>query len=627
MRQEGQHTLHMINYIFWPSEVFRKESQFEDKPLLAIAIKLEGADHVVLDVEPLMSFEKCTSLKYPYTIIGKRDVHGNWSIDIPDFIIVEFEVPKLRLMQFFSVEPISLILPEKEIADEGSYRELTNLEGLVNYERYQTKNENLRKTVDVINLYHSHLYAFKKTYPNIGHFNENLDIGISSLQKWYTSTAIHKILCHTLFYLTIGIYYITFYGSLLLRTTFSSLVNISATAKQIDLRFQQFCYFPSQFLRIKKNVTLREEIPHFDRPTDKSDSTKKELPCKYYPDYIRFYNTIWLIVNDLSFGLIIGAYLKDHHEIIVDKLSELISTTLYDKMINVTQFLAGNPFGIKLNDELASFLSELFLWIIEFSYNSLIKFTSDKDKLSTFFKFVTRALCTFGASFGISLIIDFFSLLSFHIYLFYHISSKIYYWQVNAMISLFYLFCGKKRNILRQRIDYDYFELDELLMGTLLFIVLVFLMPTVLSFYFCYTLLWLLAVYIHIILDSAIGLINHFPLFALLLRIKDPKRLPGGILISSKRLKSNVLIFKLANNPLKVNMMFKPFSSSMNKIKGNYFSMSTFKKLISGVPIKVNRSDLYDVLYSSLPEKPGNITELIPQLGANLPDGKRKMKK
>ena len=54
------------------------------------------------------------------------------------------------------------------------------------------------------------------------------------------------------------------------------------------------------------------------------------------------------------------------------------------------------------------------------------------------------------------------------------------------MTSLFNLFRGKRRNILRQRLDHCDYDKDQLLLGTMLFTVLSFLFPTTAVFYFLF---------------------------------------------------------------------------------------------------------------------------------------------
>jgi hypothetical protein len=93
----------------------------------------------------------------------------------------------------------------------------------------------------------------------------------------------------------------------------------------------------------------------------------------------------------------------------------------------------------------------------------------------------------FGASMIMSLASDAVGLMTAHIYLFYTIAARIYNWQLGVLWSLFNLFRGKKFNVLRNRLDSTDYDLDQLLLGTILFTVLFFLFPTVIVYYvlFC----------------------------------------------------------------------------------------------------------------------------------------------
>lgn len=109
-----------------------------------------------------------------------------------------------------------------------------------------------------------------------------------------------------------------------------------------------------------------------------------------------------------------------------------------------------------------------------------------------------------GASFTISLAADLLNATTLHLYLFYLIAAKLHSWQVKAILSLFNLFrgmfslmslqpeslvlkfsclLGQRQNPLRKRIDAADYDLDQLLLGTILFTVLIFLFPTVAVYY------------------------------------------------------------------------------------------------------------------------------------------------
>lgn len=130
----------------------------------------------------------------------------------------------------------------------------------------------------------------------------------------------------------------------------------------------------------------------------------------------------------------------------------------------------------------------------------------------------------------IALFSDLLSLLTVHIYSFYLASGRIYHWQLNILISLFHLFRGKKHNVLRNRIDSCDYDLDQLLVGTILFTLLFFLLPTVVVFYLNFAIARMVIITLKAIFDTMLSCLNHFPLFALMLRVKDPGRLPGSLL-------------------------------------------------------------------------------------------------
>lgn len=127
----------------------------------------------------------------------------------------------------------------------------------------------------------------------------------------------------------------------------------------------------------------------------------------------------------------------------------------------------------------------------------------------------------------LSLLSDLLSLMTFHVHCFYVASARMYSWQLSILISLFHLFRGKKRNVLRNRIDSCDYELDQLLLGTILFTLISFLLPTVVVFYLTFALARMSIICVKACLDTLLAGLNHFPLFALMLRIKDSRRLPG----------------------------------------------------------------------------------------------------
>ncbi|AET37839.1 phosphatidylinositol N-acetylglucosaminyltransferase Ecym_2086 [Eremothecium cymbalariae DBVPG len=600
-------------HVYWP-KVLLGNSEI-DVELCVIAYQKEGADLVVLSLVTEEQYKR--EVNEPFVKIGIIDRHGEFQFELhmkngAKVKVIEFVPPKLTLMQFFSLEPISLTLPEKLQVDsfEDHLESPSNYLKLMNYSKLKADNQ-LRASLDIINMYYKHLETFNCLYPEYAERKLDFTKVWTNAKKWARLTFGYRIFCHLLLYSVVVIRLSAGGLSALLNWDKLPLISISATMQQIDLRAQQICYIPVQYMRINGGVSLQTADPRLTqtekrnvissgKPNDRRKSFSfQSLPCEYYPDYIRLYNTLWLIANDVSLGVTLGALLLEKRIPLSQALHFGLHVALFEYPIRITKFLVENPFGIKLNAELSKFLSELFIWIMQFAYTLFIAPLSLTSTLDKFILFVAHISTLFGATLALAIFVDCISLLSLHISLFYLISARLYRWQITVMAALFYLFWGKKINVLRNRIDNHTFNLDQMLMGTLIFIVLIFLFPTVLAFYLTYTIMKLLFVAISTVLKSLMALLNHFPLFALLLRLKDPRRLPGGISIKLKGFN-----YVLENNPLKVSMMFQPYADSMSIVAQKFMSLKTIHDVILGQPIMVHQVSLYHVLYSSLPLKP-----------------------
>jgi phosphatidylinositol glycan class Q protein len=93
---------------------------------------------------------------------------------------------------------------------------------------------------------------------------------------------------------------------------------------------------------------------------------------------------------------------------------------------------------------------------------------------------------------------------------------------------------GKKWNVLRNRIDSYEYKVDQLLLGTLLFTVLLFLLPTVAMYYLVFSLLRTSVLAVHVMINISINLLARIPIYGLLIWLFDPLQLPGGIKLNLK---------------------------------------------------------------------------------------------
>jgi phosphatidylinositol N-acetylglucosaminyltransferase subunit Q len=394
-----------------------------------------------------------------------------------------------------------------------------------------------------------------------------------------------------------------------------ALKDLSACCQQVHLRLQQFTYYPVQYMELRKRHDTWSSIP-----------TRNS-------DYIRFYNSLWLVVNDVIIGIALGSFIIENATATSDFLARVLNGYTIEGLERMIRWLMSYPGGLKLNTELAAFLGDLFLWVIEYwSTTSTLVVMPHLPKIIYFIGFSSFA----GASLPISIFSDLLSLLTLHIYCFYIASARIFNWQLTIIFSLFQLFRGKKRNVLRNRIDNCDYDLDQLLLGTILFTLLFFLLPTVIVFYLTFASARMAIITLKATLDTCLACLNHFPLFALMLRLKDSKRLPGGIYLAllkpeiskaptfsdeegsgsdldeeSARRQSTISYVSLSSTPLSIRQIFSQYFQLGSRIQKHYLSPTVFSKLLTGRFIPpISRDSMYQMQYTVLPRTRVAVSEL-----------------
>lgn len=214
------------------------------------------------------------------------------------------------------------------------------------------------------------------------------------------------------------------------------------------------------------------------------------------------------------------------HKEYMFKLAKLV---LMEYGINQITFYLGwinfQPAGLKLNPELNAFLNHLFLWMVKSWQVILLYSQSFGDNL-----FSLTLICNnFGLSFGISIVMDIISISTIHVMLFYIIACRLYRWNLNIITSAFNLFRGRKWNPLRKRIDSASYDIDQLLIGAVIFALFCFLLPTITVYYVLFSMAVSFFMIILSFFQLFLAFLNHFPLFSIILYIIDSKRLPSSI--------------------------------------------------------------------------------------------------
>ncbi|XP_052516728.1 phosphatidylinositol N-acetylglucosaminyltransferase subunit Q isoform X3 [Budorcas taxicolor] len=262
-------------------------------------------------------------------------------------------------------------------------------------------------------------------------------------------------------------------------------------------------------------------------------------------------NTLVSVLLDMALGLLLLSWLhrKDRFAQLAEALVP-VADRVAEELQHLLQWLMGVPAGLKMNRALDQVLGRFFLYHIHLwiSYIHL---------MSPFIEHILWHLglsACLGLTVALSILSDIISLLTFHIYCFYVYGARLYCLKIHGLSSLWRLFRGKKWNVLRQRVDSCSYDLDQLFIGTLLFTILIFLLPTTALYYLVFTLLRLLVVTVQGLVHLLVDLINSLPLYSLGLRLCRPYRLAAGV-------KFRVLEHE-AGRPLRLLMQVNPLPFS-----------------------------------------------------------------
>ncbi|WWC60412.1 uncharacterized protein I303_102984 [Kwoniella dejecticola CBS 10117] len=341
-----------------------------------------------------------------------------------------------------------------------------------------------------------------------------------------TRRYIHQ-LCKSSFDLILRVWYYplsfiylcarTIYAICDAETPLGKLRCYSSTIDQISLRLSQRLKGPERF----KSTRAVDAI-----------EVKSEK-------YIQFWNVVWLIFNDVILGYSARQFILLYASSIQDGIVKSFDDYLIDMPITALKWLNDWPVGLKLNTPLSQFFCT--------GLGSLIQGWGDivGPLLPVILPALIRivaSLSMLGLTFTISFLKDSISILTAHFYLCHVIMRWIFDWQLESLSGLWNLFRGKRWNVLRKRTDSYEYDVDQLFLGTLLFTVSAFLFPTVLTYFELFALIRIGLIGVEKGLGIVIKGLNSFPLFELMLRVKEPSRLPAGIHFKLRRLDSAGLL-------------------------------------------------------------------------------------
>ncbi|SBS94462.1 phosphatidylinositol N-acetylglucosaminyltransferase subunit GPI1, putative (GPI1) [Plasmodium ovale curtisi] len=184
-----------------------------------------------------------------------------------------------------------------------------------------------------------------------------------------------------------------------------------------------------------------------------------------------------------------------------------------------------NPLGLKLNNNFTSFIGSVIVSILDkWDY-----FKNIFPLRSSVVVDIFRVSSLLGFSFFLSLLIDYLKLITAHVSLIFFFLKKLCSIFHSNIYSLYLLFNGKKWNILKLRVDTNYYTNEEVILGTILFTILIFLYPTVLVLFSAFGIIYFMINRFTYSLSIVKDVILYSPFYVLFLSSSSNKYISKGI--------------------------------------------------------------------------------------------------
>ncbi|CAN0166178.1 unnamed protein product [Ectocarpus sp. 12 AP-2014] len=252
---------------------------------------------------------------------------------------------------------------------------------------------------------------------------------------------------------------------------------------------------------------------------------------RHQPAERRVEGLVWLshwlfgVAADASLGIVACALLLRHTEAAARAAHQALHLLHVDVLSEELEWLNYFPAGFKLNVPLTHTLGSLTLVGME-AYASIVGQLAQWEGATM----KAIAICAAGGGLTTALAVahDILRLLTLHTATAHTAFAALHNLHSSLLGSLWQLFRGRKRNVLRCRVDTCMYDACQLLLGTLVFTVLSFLTPTISVYYTFFCIVQAVAVGGQAVLACMFVLINELPVYRFLLLLTSPERLLSG---------------------------------------------------------------------------------------------------
>lgn len=198
-----------------------------------------------------------------------------------------------------------------------------------------------------------------------------------------------------------------------------------------------------------------------------------------------------------------------------------------EALVRDMAWLASDPGGFKLNLPLTQRLGAVVVVVAQLYTAALQQATAGLTSAlppAPHASWAVAAGTMAGATTLLALGFDVLRALTGHVAMIHASIARVYRLELGTLASLGRLFRGRKRNVLRRRVDSCEYSTQQLLLGTLLFTVTVALFPTLAAFHALCTALHLSVRAAQAGLWLLLVLLRDLPLHGLVLRLVAPDR-------------------------------------------------------------------------------------------------------
>ncbi|XP_037813892.1 N-acetylglucosaminyl-phosphatidylinositol biosynthetic protein gpi1 [Lucilia sericata] len=234
----------------------------------------------------------------------------------------------------------------------------------------------------------------------------------------------------------------------------------------------------------------------------------------YYKEWLKFkksgkrkYNIALDILLGLCVNILLILYIENPGDYIITASNSVVTNFRL-----LLQSLQGSPVGLKLNVQLNKFLLDCFGYHVELWATFLVIIEPCIRQLLT----PIILLGFIGFSYQLALLTDLISVMGLHAHCFSIYAAVLYKVEIKGLQVLWKVVLGKRKNVLKNRVESHNYKNRQLYLATVFFTSLLFLFPTVLTYYVVFTSLRLCIILVNYLLKHIRRNILEFPMEMLL---------------------------------------------------------------------------------------------------------------